>query len=272
MSRHPRRLVLLLAAAVFLLALHAVLLGGAAPVVRTLAVRLPGPPAGRRPLRLVLISDLHVARPGDTPARLRDTVARIDALRPDIVLIAGDVVASGALMAPTPLRDILPPLSGLHAPLGIVAVLGNHDYPMGERLPAQLRALGIAVLRNDVRRVGPFAILGIGDAFSRHDDVARTMARWRALGGTPIVLTHSPDVIPRLPAALHLVLAGHTHCGQVRLPILGAPSTASRYGQRYGCGVVRDGARISVISAGLGMSNLPIRIGAAPDLWLITVR
>jgi len=65
------------------------------------------------------------------------------------------------------------------------------------------------------------------------------------------------------------MLAGHTHCGQIRLPFVGAVSTMSRYGQRYACGLIRENGRTLIVTAGLGTSGLPLRLGAAPDLWLI---
>jgi predicted MPP superfamily phosphohydrolase len=110
----------------------------------------------------------------------------------------------------------------LNAPLGVVAVLGNHDHwtsPKGVRA-ALLRA-GITVLGNEATRRGPLAILGVDDAFSGHDDVAATVGSWKAIGGIPLVLTHTPDLTHKLSGELSIVLAGHTHCGQVVLPWLG---------------------------------------------------
>jgi len=86
-----------------------------------------------------------------------------------------------------------------------------------------------------------------------------------------MLLSHSPDIMPRVPDDVSLVLAGHTHCGQIRLPLIGAVSTMSDHGQRYGCGLVRDGPKRAVISAGLGTSILPLRLGAVPDIWLLTL-
>ena len=89
--------------------------------------------------------------------------------------------------------------------------------------------------------------------------------------GASVVLTHSPDVVPELPRAFALVLAGHTHCGQVSLPLLGPPMTSSDYGQRYACGVIRENGRTILVSAGLGVSLLPIRFGKKPDWWMVTI-
>lgn len=92
-----------------------------------------------------------------------------------------------------------------------------------------------------------------------------------ALSGYPVYLSHSPDVVPNLPKEESLILAGHTHCGQIVLPILGAPATMSEYGDRYACGKIEEGKKTIIISAEIGTSILPLRLGAEPDMWLITV-
>ena len=101
------------------------------------------------------------------------------------------------------------------------------------------------------------------------ETVRQTLGRMKALGGVPILLSHSPDPFPSLPARIRLVLAGHTHCGQIRLPLLGPLATESAYGDRYACGFMQENGRSLVVSAGLGTSILPLRIGAVPDMWLV---
>jgi predicted MPP superfamily phosphohydrolase len=266
------RTAFLLLAGLWLLGLHMLLLEGAPPRIRTLAVAMPGWPAAAPPLKVALLSDLHVATPGDTPELLADTVRRVNALGPDIVVLAGDFLSRETVhvhsYGPVP---TVAPLAGLRPRLGTVAILGNHDYEQGSEVIAALADIGIPTLDNQAMRIGPLAVIGISDAYSHHDDTARAIASWQRIGGVPVVLTHSPDVIPGLPPEVTLALAGHTHCGQVSQPLLGPPVTNSIYGRRYVCGVVRDGARTSVITAGLGTSGLPLRLDAAPDLWLLTL-
>jgi predicted MPP superfamily phosphohydrolase len=91
------------------------------------------------------------------------------------------------------------------------------------------------------------------------------------LGGVPVLLSHSPDPFPRVPSEVQLMLAGHTHCGQIRLPLVGAVSFMSDYGERYACGVVQEQGRTLIVSAGVGTSLLPLRLGTVPDMWLITL-
>jgi predicted MPP superfamily phosphohydrolase len=93
----------------------------------------------------------------------------------------------------------------------------------------------------------------------------------RKIAGARLILTHSPDIAPTLPDEIPLLLAGHTHCGQVVLPLLGPVAEVSRFGARYRCGIRREGNRVVVVTAGLGTSGGPFRLGAPPDLWLLTL-
>jgi predicted MPP superfamily phosphohydrolase len=134
---------------------------------------------------------------------------------------------------------------------------------------ATLRAAGITLLANGAVRRGPLVVGGIDDEPTGHDQMDRTVAAMRELPGARMMIGHSPDSAPEMPADIRLLLAGHTHCGQIVPPVRGTVHTASRYGRRYACGVVREGGRTVVIGAGLGTSMLPLRWGAPPDWWLV---
>lgn len=245
---------------------------GAAPIERNLVIELGGLPSGTKPIRVAFLSDFHTARLGDTPGRLRRTASRVSNLHPDLILLGGDYLADSGVGGYAP-REAIAPIAGLSAPLGVFAVLGNHDYAYEHPgvVTRWLSRGGARVLDNDAVRAGPLVIIGVGDAYSHHDRVAAALSAARRLGGVPLIFTHSPDIVPGLPAAVQLVLAGHTHCGQIILPLIGAVETRSRYGSRYLCGIVREGRRIAVISSGLGVSRVPFRLGTAPDFWLITI-
>jgi len=171
------------------------------------------------------------------------------------------------------MADAVAPLAGLRPRIGSFAVLGNHDHwrNAGEARRA-LRQAGIRVLDNDAAAAGPLVVGGLDDAFTGRHDVGRTVARMRALPGARILISHSPDPFPELPADIGLMAAGHTHCGQVRLPIVGALSTMSKYGQRYACCRIDEDGRTLIVTAGLGTSGITLRLGAVPDLWLIELR
>lgn len=244
-----------------------------APVVRQARVALAGWPAGAAPVRALLVSDIHVSGPDTTPTRVSAIVAQINALKPDLVLLAGDFISNGKLGTHRySLAEAIAPLAGLRAPLGRIAVLGNHDHwRSAAKARAALAAAGIRVLDNDAVRLGPLAIGGLDDEPTGHARLAMTLARMRRLGGARLLLSHSPDSFPDLPDDVGLMLAGHTHCGQIVLPLVGALATESRYGDRYACGIVRERGRTLIVGAGVGTSIVPLRIGAVPDMWLIAL-
>jgi predicted MPP superfamily phosphohydrolase len=243
------------------------------PVVRAATIKLPDWPGGAKPIRAVLISDLHLDAQAMDEARLDRIVAQIDALNPDIVLLAGDYIYGHDPAGAARYGTGLAALAKLRPPLGVVAVLGNHDQWTGAGVVRdQLMRAGVTVIENDAITRGPIAIGGVGDDFSGHANLAATLVRLRSLAGARILLTHSPDIAPGMPADTTLLLAGHTHCGQVVLPLWGPISDVSRYGERYRCGVHVEGKRTVVVTAGLGTSGpMALRLNAPPDLWLLTL-
>ena len=243
------------------------------PVVRNLRVSAPGWPSGARPLRLLLLSDIHVGGPDMPPKRLSRIVAQINRLQPDIVLIAGDLVTDKRLATRYySHEEAVAPLVGLRPRLATVAVLGNHDH--WRDAPAARRALArarIRLLENQAVQVGPVAIGGLDDDFTERADRPATLAALRRLSGPRLILSHSPDPFAKPAPDVFLMLAGHTHCGQISPPLIGPLSTMSDYGRRYACGVVRERGRTLVVTAGLGTSGLPLRLGAVPDMWLVEI-
>ena len=278
--RRLRWAAALLIAALALLVVIGLANAQSAPIMRETSVHMPGLANGSPQTKIALLSDIHLGNLGMGPERLSAIVDQLNAAHPDLILIAGDFVTGhDAQGAAARAGGLISPLGRLRARLGVVAVLGNHDHwtdPTAIR--AALAKANIAVLENRAIRRGPFAIIGMGDRFSGHDDIKASLFAGQKVGGVPIVLTHSPDLVPELPAKLPLVLAGHTHCGQVVLPGLGwlvprAPSDHWRqlYDPRYRCGIVRDGQHTTIVTAGVGSGTAAVRFGAMPDWWLITL-
>ncbi|MGY2734423.1 metallophosphoesterase [Sphingomonas sp. UYP23] len=249
----------------------------AIPIERTTTVALDGLPDGTPPIRVALLSDIHVGNVGMRPARLAQIVRAVNAARPDLVVLAGDFVI-GEQKAGAATRALeLAPLAGLRATGGVYAVLGNHDHWTDpEAIRQNLARAGVRVLENATIRSGPLALVGIGDRFSSHDDIARSVARADAVGGVPLAFTHSPDIAPDLPKRFQVLLAGHTHCGQVVLPWIGPLVRTSHghrlYDPRYRCGRIDSAGRSVLVTAGVGSGTLPLRIGAMPDWWLIVLK
>lgn len=244
------------------------------PIVHTASVELADWPADAPPMRVLLVSDTHVAGPDMPPERLAALMRRFNALKPDLILLAGDF-HSGKTLATRhySAAELTAPFAEAKATYGVIAVLGNHDYWFQpEPIAKGMKAAGVTVLRNQAVRRGPLIVGGIDDEVTNHDNLKRTYAAMDALGPGPRILTtHSPDVVPDLPAPVDAVFAGHTHCGQIALPVVGALSYASAYGDRFACGDMTDGTQRLFVGAGLGTSILPLRYGVPPDVWMVTL-
>jgi predicted MPP superfamily phosphohydrolase len=228
-------------------------------------------------LHVAVIADLHGGAPFIDEAKLDAVVAMTNAARPDLILLTGDYVITGVLgghhMA---IETIAGHLKHLSAPLGVYAVIGNHDrWEDAPHISAVLRRAGLKVLENGhvtlTTRHGPLVLAGIGDDYSHAADPAA------ALAGIPgparaLCFTHSPDIFPELPSTCALTVAGHTHGGQVALPLVGRPVVFSRYGQRYAAGTVREGDKTLFVSTGIGTSLLAVRFGVPPEISVLDAR
>lgn len=244
----------------------------ATPDVRRMEIVLPGMAAGSAAVTVALLADIHVAGPDMPPSRVATLVRQVNALKPDLVLVAGDFVSDKRTATRHYSADeALEPLGKLSAPT--IAVPGNHDH--WRNIASVRKALAdarVTVLQNQAMQFGPLVIGGLDDDFTGHADLPATIAAMETLRGGRIVLSHSPDPFPDLPSDTGLLLAGHTHCGQIRYPWGGSPATMSRYGQKYACGVVQENGNTLIASSGLGTSVLPIRFLTRPEIWLVTVK
>ncbi len=243
------------------------------PIVRTAYVKVADWPTGAPPVRMLLLSDIHVSGPEMPPARMAEIARKLNALKPDLILIAGDLVSTKRLATHIyTTAEVVAPLRALHAPLGVVVTLGNHDHWYDEAgFRRALPEAGLTLLANQAVKRGPLVIGGVDDDFTGHADIQATIAAMDAFDGPRILLTHSPDIVPALPIRVAAVLAGHTHCSQIQWP-WGKPLVYStRYGDRFNCGFKRDRGQTVIVSAGLGTSVIWLRYGAPPDVWLVTL-
>jgi predicted MPP superfamily phosphohydrolase len=195
---------------------------------------------------------------------------------PDLVLLLGDYVIRGVVggrfVPPEPMARIL---SRLAAPLGVFAVLGNHDWWFdAPRVQASLESHGIPVLEDRAARVTgspcDLWVAGISDYWEGAHDVDRALAG--VADKAPVIaFTHNPDIFPDIPEGVLLTVAGHTHGGQVRFPLVGRPIVPSEFGQRYAAGHVREGERDLFVSTGVGTSILPVRFLVPPVVTLLVL-
>jgi predicted MPP superfamily phosphohydrolase len=239
--------------------------------LRRLALAVPGWTEELDGLRVAIVADLHTGAPHVDERRVEDVVARVNAERPDLVTLLGDFVdESVSLAQPVPAEAVAARLATLEAPLGRVAVLGNHDWQEGGRtVAAALRDAGIPVLENEaVELPRGLWVAGLADA---HERVARIGAALEAVPGNApcILLSHNPDVFPRVPASVSLTLAGHTHGTQLNVPLLRGRAVPSRFGLRYAGGHVEEDGRQMYVSRGVGTSGLPLRFRAPPEIAVI---
>lgn len=272
-----RRAVLAtLLGAPLVLVLWAFVLEPSSLVVNRYELLLPLWPQEQDGLLVALLSDLHVGSPFNGVDKLEEVVARVNGARPDVVLLAGDYVVSGvrggAFVPPETTASILVKLD---APLGVYAVLGNHDHWYdGPRVRAALESAGVRVLENEtvpVRGEGfEFRLAGIGDLWEAKPDVKRILDGLPE-GVATIALTHNPDVFPEIPERVALTLAGHTHGGQVDFPLWGTPIVPSRFGARYARGHVVEAGRHLFVTSGIGTSILPVRFRVPPEIALVRV-
>ena len=238
----------------------------------------------RAPLTVAFLTDLH-SGPYIGLGSVRAWVGATLALRPDLILLGGDQFDRRSEAAS---GDLLAELARLRAPLGTYAVWGNHDYghfgheerrprdprrpdwtARREQLEAAFAAAGVPVLRNAGRAVrGDLWVSGVDDYWNGRPDAAAALAG----AGTraTLLVSHNPDLLPELPPGVGLALSGHTHGGQVRLPLVGAPLVPSRYGQRYAMGWVTGAhGTPGYVSRGLGLSGLPLRNLCEPEIALL---
>ena len=248
-------------------------------------------------LTIAVVADIHACHPWMTPERIRAIVDTTNGLGADLIALLGDYVAGHRFVTSRVRSDEWSSaLAGLRAPLGVHAVLGNHEWWSDQEVqrtgvgsPAARRTLetvGIPVYENDVVRLAksgqPFWLAGLGDQVAflpsrrRHperrlgvDDLDGTLAK--VTDDAPIILlAHEPDITARVPGRVALVLSGHTHGGQVRL-FGWSPVVPSRYGNRYAYGQVREQCDL-IVSGGLGCSIMPVRVGMPPEIVVVRLR
>jgi hypothetical protein len=254
--------------------------------VQSYRLRPPGWPADGRRLRVAAIADLHACEPWMALPRIEEIVRVTNALEPDVVVLLGDYVAGLRRFrtAVVPADVWGGALAQLKAPLGVHAILGNHDWWTDvEGVRRALAARGIPVMENEARLLRPldgpaFWLAGLGDQiayrlgegrFRGVDDLPGTLAAIPDDGAPIVLLAHEPDIFPQVPARVGLTLAGHTHGGQIALPLIGRPVVPSAYGDRYAYGHIFEDGRHMIVSGGLGCSILPVRLGVPPEIVVV---
>ena len=231
-----------------------------------------------RPLRIAVLSDLHVGSPHIDLKHLELIVETTNAQNPDLVLLLGDYVTDGYYERVPP-TTLAPVLGRLSARLGVFAVLGEDDWRTGDTsVQDALERVGIRVLGNEAMAVRPakgrrFWIVGLTDPASRerpdYGKAARTVPR-----GEPVfVMMHNPVEIDQVPPTVTASFAGHTHGGLFNIPYADhvklVPADTDRQLAR---GLIEIGRKTLFVSSGIGSGSIPVRINLRPEIAIVTIR
>ncbi|MEH6416647.1 metallophosphoesterase [Pseudomonas sp. CGJS7] len=220
-------------------------------------------------LRLDVVSDIHTGSPHNGLDKLDQIVERLSASDASAVLMAGDYVILSVLGGTyISAEQMAPHLKPLTARKPVYAVLGNHDWwKDGHKVRAALESAGVIVLEDQAQAAQFGAckvwIVGIGDKWETRHDIPRAFSG--VLDDAPaIALTHNPDLFPEVPPRASLTIAGHTHGGQVKLPLIGTPVLPAQ--QRYAGGYLIENGKSLFVTTGIGTSILPVRFGVPPEI------
>jgi predicted MPP superfamily phosphohydrolase len=236
-------------------------------------------PAGRH-LTIHVIADLHAGGPNMTAHHIENVIEVANLEAADIVLLLGDYFATHPFVTErVPASVWAGALARLRGRLGTWAIFGNHDWWFDlAGVRAALARVGIPVLENQAILLGEpgnrFWLAGLGDQlahrlghhqFRGEDDLPRTLAQVDT--DDPVILmVHEPDVFTTVPERVSLTIAGHTHGGQIRIPYLWPRFVPSRYGARFAYGHIIEEGRHLIVSGGLGVSSVPVRLGVPPEI------
>jgi uncharacterized protein len=246
-------------------------------VVQQQTIQLANWPQPLDGLRIAVLSDIHVDNWFINEKKLRTIVERTNQLQPDLIVILGDYMSSEGWVRHRVEPEVFCPiLKDLHAPLGVYSVLGNHDWwYSGVKVRRALEQNGIKVLDNESAQVNARGtslwLVGLADLWTRPQRIGETIAT--VPEGQPLIaLTHNPDIFPNVPQRVQLVLAGHTHGGQVRFPLIGAVIESSDYGDRWERGHVFEDNHHLFVTSGIGTSIVPVRFGLPPEIVILTLK
>ncbi|MFP1130526.1 metallophosphoesterase [Asticcacaulis sp. W401b] len=238
---------------------------------------------------MAVLSDIHVDALHMPPERVRRIAEQVRALRPDVILLAGDYVGGHGLEAGPPRaarsrrstqdnalhEEGLRALDDLNAPLGVYAVMGNHDCWWDcQRVREILADTRIHFLENQAARVirpgGDVWIAGLEDGQTQRPDF-QMATKTIPQGAATIALVHNPGLFDWASNVLPLQISGHSHVGQVRFPLIGAPVRVTRHTEDTADGWTSAGERLLIVTRGLGESGMPVRFGAPPQIMLLTI-
>ena len=227
------------------------------------------------PLRIAVAADFHISNSPEELERLAGIVDAVNAEKPDLILLPGDFAAGlfpGQTGDPQRIAD---ELARLRAPLGVYAVLGNHDHwQKTELFTKAFEKANLPLLENRsvvLEFAGkPFRLVGVIDGWTQEEPPWAELLPEESI--PRIVMTHGPDIFDTLPEPTALAVAGHTHGGQIVLPFAGPLYVPSRHGRRYASGLIAEGNNNIFVTTGTGTSNVPLRLNCPPEIAILTLK
>ena len=226
-------------------------------------------------LRIAFTADMHITR--HTAARVPEIVRTINQLQCDLILLGGDFIngnGNGPDMA-----QLMPQMQKLHAPQGVYAIAGNHEYRRGmEKFRTALKNSHLKLLVDETAVItlpngGKFTLIGLD--YSENPHRRSDQKRLKDLLSTDtfnMVLSHTPEDFPFLPENAHLVFSGHTHGGQLYLPGIGSVINPPGYGRKFSYGKVCENNKTVFITAGIGSAYTQARLFMKPEIMVITLK
>ncbi|HVS82500.1 MAG TPA: metallophosphoesterase [Pyrinomonadaceae bacterium] len=246
-------------------------------VVHQETIRVDNWPKELNGLRIALIADIHTGGPFINDNKLRKIVELTNQQNPDLIVLLGDYMSPNSWHSHRVEPEVTAAaMKNLHAPLGVYSVLGNHDWWYnGGKVRRAFVENRIPVLEDEVAEIkwrnGSFWLVGLADMWTRPQYVSETIEKVPE-GALVIALTHNPDVFPSIPRSVPLLLAAHTHGGQVNLPLIGTPIVPSNFGRKYTAGHVFENGHHMFVTTGIGTSILPVRFRVTPEIVILTIR
>lgn len=242
-------------------------------IIKNEILYLPHWNKGLDGLRIAVISDLHVGSSKVSLTRLQSIVKLVNSQNPDIIILLGDLDAMAIAKSKISQDEISKILSGLKAPDGVISVMGNHDYEPEGIVKNIFCKSGITLLENDSKYIKykghPVRIVGFKDLWHHHLEPESIFGSNNSVKPI-IVLSHNPDVFPEVPDFVSLTLSGHTHGGEVYIPLLGAPMVPSKFAQRYRKGYIVENNKHLFVSSGVATLS-GFRLFNSPEIVILTL-
>lgn len=242
-------------------------------ILREKTINVPNWNKNLNNYKIAVISDLHIGQGKINLKKLKQIVDMTNSTTPDLIVILGDFESRNISQNQPPLNNTAKILKTLKAKNGVIAILGNHDYEPVETIRELLKKSNIKLLENDSIYLSHngqnIRIIGFKDLW-HHELAPENIISKQNKNIPTIVLCHNPDIFPEIPENISLTLSGHTHGGEIYIPVLGAPFVPSKFGQRFRKGYIIENNKHLFVTSGIGTLSV-FRFLNPPEIVLLTI-